>query len=31
MNYPEPINGCLWWFEQQIGIAPTIIPAKEGE
>lgn len=23
---------CLWWFEQQIGIAPTIIPAdKEGE
>lgn len=22
---------CLWWFEQQIGIAPTIIPAdKEG-
>lgn len=22
---------CLWWFEQQIGIAPTIIPAEEGE
>ena len=22
---------CLWWFEQQIGIAPSIIPAKEGE
>ena len=20
---------CLWWFEQQIGIAPTIIPASE--
>lgn len=22
---------CLWWFEQQIGIAPTIIEAEEGE
>lgn len=22
---------CLWWFEQQIGIAPTIIPSDKGE
>ena len=21
---------CLWWFEQQIRIAPTIIPAEGG-
>ena len=22
---------CLWWFEEQVNIAPTIIPAEEGE
>ena len=27
----EQERRCLWWFEQQIGIAPTIIPAEEGE
>ena len=24
----EQERRCLWWFEQQIGIAPTIIPAE---
>jgi hypothetical protein len=27
----EQERRCLWWFEQQIGIAPTIIEAEEGE
>ena len=27
----EQERRCLWWFEQQIGIAPTIIPAEEDE
>ena len=27
----EQERRCLWWFEQQIGIAPTIIPSEEDE